>query len=92
MAVGSSPIVTARHYTKAQMESAGYSFQMVRHPEVFLNLDAKEMGAGGIDSWSPTRTPWPPTGSIALRNTVSLPHHSLDAATDSPPEPAKVLN
>ena len=30
---------------------------MQRHPEIFLNLDWKQMGAGGIDSWSPNA--WP---------------------------------
>jgi beta-galactosidase len=30
---------------------------MVRQPEVFLNLDLKQMGAGGIDSWSPNAYP-----------------------------------
>ena len=31
--------------------------EMKRHPETYLNLDLKEMGAGGIDSWSPTAYP-----------------------------------
>ena len=53
MAVGSPTLnVTARHYTKGDMENAAYTFQMKRHPEIYLNLDWKEMGAGGIDSWS----------------------------------------
>ncbi len=86
LAVGSSPIgVAARHYTKAQMENAGYSFQMVRHPEVYLNLDAKEMGAGGIDSWSPNAYP------MSLYRIDSGQKHSyrfritpIDATTDVP--------
>jgi beta-galactosidase len=53
MAVGSPSLgVSARHYTKEDMENAGYTFQMKRHPEIYLNLDWKMMGAGGIDSWS----------------------------------------
>jgi beta-galactosidase len=53
MAVGAAPLnVMARHYTKDDMERAGYTFQMKRHPEIYLNLDWKLMGAGGIDSWS----------------------------------------
>ena len=60
-ATGASPLnVTARHYTKTDMERAGYTFQMKRHPEVYLNLDEKEMGAGGIDSWSPNAYPMAP--------------------------------
>jgi beta-galactosidase len=52
--------VTARHYTKEDIERAGYTFQMKRHPETYLNLDWKEMGAGGIDSWSPNAYPMTP--------------------------------
>jgi len=60
MAIG-APIlnVTARHFTKEDMEQAAYTFQMRRHPEIYLNLDLKEMGAGGIDSWSPHAYPMP---------------------------------
>jgi beta-galactosidase len=58
MATGAGPLnVTARHYTKEDMEHAAYTFQMKRHPETYLNLDWKEMGAGGIDSWSPNAYP-----------------------------------
>jgi beta-galactosidase len=57
-ASGAAPLnVTARHYTKTDMERAGYTFQMKRHPEIYLNVDDKEMGAGGIDSWSPNAYP-----------------------------------
>jgi len=58
LAKGSVPLnVTARHYAKEEMEHSAYTFQMKRHPETFLNLDLKEMGAGGIDSWSPNAYP-----------------------------------
>jgi beta-galactosidase len=60
MATGDVPLnVTARHYTKEDLEHAAYTFQMKRHPETYLNLDLKEMGAGGIDSWSPNAYPLP---------------------------------
>jgi beta-galactosidase len=52
--------VTARHFAKDDLEHAAYTFQMKRHPETFLNLDLKEMGAGGIDSWSPNAYPMTP--------------------------------
>ena len=52
--------VAARHYTKDDMERAGYTFQMQRHPEVFVNLDGRQMGIGGIDSWSPNAYPMAP--------------------------------
>ena len=61
MATGGAPLnVTARHYTKTDMERAGYTFQMKRHPETYLNLDGAQMGAGGIDSWSPNAYPMLP--------------------------------
>jgi beta-galactosidase len=60
-ATGVAPLnVTARHYTKTDMERAGYTFQMKHHPETYLNLDDREMGAGGIDSWSPNAYPMAP--------------------------------
>jgi beta-galactosidase len=61
LAVGSPALsVAARHYPKTEIERAAYSFQMQRHPEVFLNLDWKQMGAGGIDSWGPNAYPMTP--------------------------------
>jgi beta-galactosidase len=60
-ASGAAPLnVTARHYTKTDMERAGYTFQMKHHPEIYLNLDGREMGAGGIDSWSLNAYPMTP--------------------------------
>jgi len=60
MATGTDLNVTARHYAKDDLEHAAYTFQMKRHPETYLNLDLKEMGAGGIDSWSPNAYPMTP--------------------------------
>jgi beta-galactosidase len=61
LAVGAPTLsVAARHFTKDDMERAGYTFQMQRHPEIFLNLDWKQMGVGGIDSWSPNALPMEP--------------------------------
>ena len=58
LAVGAQPLsVAARHFSKEEVERSAYTFQMVRQPEVFLNLDLKQMGAGGIDSWSPNAYP-----------------------------------
>lgn len=58
LAVGAQPLSAAvRHYSKEEIERSAYTFQMVRHPETFLNLDLKQMGAGGIDSWSPNAYP-----------------------------------
>ena len=52
--------VSARHYSKDDIENAAYTFQMKRHPETYLNLDLEMMGAGGIDSWSPNAYPMAP--------------------------------
>lgn len=61
LAVGSPQMsVGARHYTKDDLEHAGYTFQMVRKPQVFLNLDGVQMGVGGIDSWSLNAYPMTP--------------------------------
>lgn len=70
LAVG-APVLgfSARHFDKDEMEKAGYTFQMQRRPEIFLNLDWKQMGAGGIDSWSPNAYPL-----SAYRISGSQPH------------------
>jgi beta-galactosidase len=61
MAIGSPALeVAARHFTKDDMERAGYTFQMQPHPEIVLNLDWKQMGIGGIDSWSQNALPMEP--------------------------------
>lgn len=61
LAVGAPTLnVAARHFTKEDMERAAYTFQMKRHSEIYLNLDWKEMGAGGIDSWTANAYPMPP--------------------------------
>ncbi len=52
--------VRAQHYTKDDIEKSAYSFQLTRKPEVYLNLDLKQMGVGGIDSWSPNAYPMAP--------------------------------
>jgi len=58
MAIG-DPLrsVGARHATKDDLERAAYSFQLPARQETYLNLDLKQMGVGGIDSWS--RNAWP---------------------------------
>jgi beta-galactosidase len=57
-AVGETPLgVSAAHWTKDDLENAEYSFQLPRRPESYVNLDWKQMGVGGIDSWSPNAYP-----------------------------------
>ncbi|MFB3855415.1 MAG: glycoside hydrolase family 2 TIM barrel-domain containing protein [Vicinamibacterales bacterium] len=60
LAVGREPMsVSARHYARDDIERAGYTFQMQKRPQVYLNLDARQMGVGGIDSWSQQAWPLP---------------------------------
>jgi beta-galactosidase len=60
LAVGMPELsVGATHYTKAEIEEADYSFKLRRRPEIYLNLDYRQMGVGGIDSWSPNALPLP---------------------------------
>jgi beta-galactosidase len=58
LAVGAPAMsVEAAHVTKGDIERSEYSFQLPRRAETYLHLDLKQMGAGGIDSWS--RNAWP---------------------------------
>lgn len=53
LAVGAPELsVGAKHFAKEEMERAAYTFMMQPHPQTYLNLDLKQMGVGGIDSWS----------------------------------------
>ena len=49
--------VSAYHYPKKEIEEADYSFKLIRHPQIYLNLDLKQMGVGGVDSWSENAIP-----------------------------------
>jgi len=49
--------VRATHAAKDDVEQAAYTFELPARREIFLNLDLKQMGVGGIDSWSPRA--WP---------------------------------
>lgn len=51
---------SARHFPKTDIERAAYTFQMQPRPQIFLNIDWKQMGVGGINSWSPNALPMPP--------------------------------
>jgi beta-galactosidase len=53
-AVGEPLSVGAKHYSQATMEASQYSFQMERSADIFLNIDYKQMGVGGNNSWGKT--------------------------------------
>jgi beta-galactosidase len=52
LAVGNPLLyVTAKHFTTSDLETHKYSYQMKRKDQVILNLDYKQMGVGGDNSW-----------------------------------------
>lgn len=50
---------SASHYHRDDMERSRYTWQMEPRSSVFLNIDYKQMGVGGFDSWSPQSFPRP---------------------------------
>lgn len=56
-ALGSPLSVSAYHFPKSEIERADYFFRMTRQPQIYLNLDAGQMGVGGVDSWSSNAFP-----------------------------------
>jgi len=61
LAVGAPTLsVAARHFAKEDIDAAQYTWQLPRREQVLVNLDWKQMGVGGIDSWSPNAWPLPP--------------------------------
>jgi beta-galactosidase len=44
--------IGAHHYTKEEIGRADYSFELTPHPQIYLNVDYKQMGVGGYNSWS----------------------------------------
>jgi beta-galactosidase len=52
--------VEVRHASLRDVERAAYTYQITQRPEVYLNLDFRQMGVGGIDSWSPQAYPMEP--------------------------------
>jgi beta-galactosidase len=42
----------ASHYTKANIQESDYAFELVKYPDIFLNIDKEQMGVGGTNSWN----------------------------------------
>ncbi len=42
------------------MQNANYSFELIKGDNIFVNIDHKQMGVGGDNSWSVTAQPRPP--------------------------------
>ena len=50
---------SASHYHRDDMERSRYSWQMEPRSSVFVNIDYRQMGVGGYNSWSPRAYPEP---------------------------------
>ncbi|MBD3267341.1 hypothetical protein GF373_11795, partial [bacterium] len=54
LAIGQPTFETsAHHYTARDMADARHPVDLHYHDNIFLNLDYKQMGVGGDDSWTP---------------------------------------
>ncbi len=52
MAVGMPLLsVSARHYTTADLDAAEHTYELTRQESITLNLDHRQMGVGGDNSW-----------------------------------------
>ncbi|MEE9502857.1 MAG: glycoside hydrolase family 2 TIM barrel-domain containing protein [Candidatus Aminicenantaceae bacterium] len=59
MAIGMSLLsVSAHHYTTEELEQASHSYKLARQPYVILNIDYKQMGVGGDNSWGARPHDW----------------------------------
>ena len=58
---GEDPLsVGVMHHTQDDLESADYAFQLPRRAGSYLHVDLKQMGVGGINSWSANAWPMEP--------------------------------
>jgi beta-galactosidase len=59
MAIGMPLLrVIAHHSTTEELEQASHSYKLARQPYVILNIDYKQMGVGGDDSWGARPRDW----------------------------------
>jgi beta-galactosidase len=60
LAIGQLPLsIAAREYSNDEIDRADYTWKMKPSPSIHLHLDHKQMGVGGIDSWSLNALPLP---------------------------------
>jgi beta-galactosidase len=90
LAVGQPRLaINALHHSAEDLDQAGHHHQMPARPEVYLNLDLKQMGLGGDDSWGALPHP-------EFRLPASSPYsyrfrlRPFSTATDSPMALSKV--
>ena len=70
-ALGSELSVGAKYYSQETIEASAYSFEMNRSEDIFLNIDHRQLGVGGNNSW----------GKTAL-NRYQLKKNNLVSATE----------
>jgi beta-galactosidase len=59
MAIGMPLLSTsAHHFTTEDLEQASHSYKLARQPYVVLNIDHKQMGVGGDNSWGARPRDW----------------------------------
>jgi len=80
--------VNALHYSAEDLDQGLYRHQLTRRDEVFLNLDWRQRGLGGDDSWGalPHEEYRLPGGPYSYHFRL----RAFDAATESPMELARV--
>jgi len=60
LAIGQTPLsVAARQYSNDEIDRADYSWKLKPSDSIHLHLDHKQMGVGGIDSWTLNALPLP---------------------------------
>ena len=72
LAIGEPTLsVSARHFTTNDLQGVRYTHQMIRRDYITLNLDYKQMGVGGDNSWGlkvhDEYTLWPKEYKYSLR-------------------------
>jgi beta-galactosidase len=50
--------VSGHHYTTEELEQASHSYKLARQPYVILNIDHRQMGVGGDNSWGARPRDW----------------------------------
>ena len=80
--------MNALHYAAEDLDQALYRQQLTRRDDVFLNLDWKQRGLGGDDSWGALSHEEHrlPAGEYSYRFRL----RTIDTSTESPMELARV--
>jgi beta-galactosidase len=80
--------VNALHYAAEDLDQALYRHQLTRRDEVYLNLDWRQRGVGGDDSWG--ALPHEEYRLSAQPYSYRFRLRAFDPATESPMELSRV--